>query len=192
LATAERSAFEAECTRSLKALQTRAVPLALPSSAEEIWQRVRVTLQKAVRAELLKTSAHEVFRLLRRVGCTQRGTNGTYYEFSCGPTNDERKRPDSRDCLVRDDGAVLSFSVTLGEHPSATGLELLAYRYDLTFPRSEGPSFVRFDLDWPNQGHDKDGLRAHIHPGLKEGRLPSPILAPSEAIQFLLVHLRAC
>lgn len=121
---------------------------------------------------------------------TQRGTNGTYYAFSCGPTNDKCKHPKFRDCLVRDDGAILSFSVTLAERPDAAGLELLAYRYDLTSPQSEGPSFIRFDPNPPNQGHDQDGLRAHIHPRLAEGRLPSPILDPSEAVQFLLLHLR--
>jgi hypothetical protein len=149
-----------------------------------------VVLQKALRAGLLKTAAHDIFRLLRPVSRSAWQGGGMAYEFSCGPIQDEFKNPNSRDCLVRDDGAILSFSVTVGERSGSNLPELLAYRYDLTFPPGVSLPFVRFDLDPPGEGHAKQGLRAHIHPGHAEGRLPSSILDPLEALHFLLVHLR--
>jgi hypothetical protein len=188
LATPECSSLEASCSAHLKELQSRSGPPEIHVSAKELWKKVNTTLQRAVRAELLETGQYAVSRLLRPISESGRREGGRTYEFSCGPAQDELKVPDSRDCLVRDDGAVITFSVTIAEQPGRIGLELIAYRFDLTFPPdSDGPRFIRFDLD---QRHEKDGLRAHIHPGLPEGRLPSPILDPVEALHFLLVHLR--
>ena len=188
--TTEYDEFLADCVEHLKVLQNRSASPALPASAKELRERVRVTLQKALRAGLLKTAHHDIFRLLEPVSPSEWRKEGRAYEFSCGPINDELKDPNSRDCLVRDDEAVLSFSVIVGERSGQAMLELIAYRFDLTFPTGAGIPFIRFDLDAPDKGHAKDGLRAHIHPGLAEGRLPSAILDPVEAIHFLLVHLR--
>jgi hypothetical protein len=191
LATSEFQEFEAACTERLLLLQSRSAAPALPASAQALWERVRKTLQKAAQAELLRTGQYGISRLLRPVFRSQWHGTGTAYEFSCGPTHDKLKDPKSPDCLVRDDDAVLSSSVTVGEKPGNRELELIAYRFDLAFPIGVGIPYVRFDLDPPNERHAKDGLRAHIHPGLAEGRLPSAILDPVEAIHFLLVHLRA-
>lgn len=188
MATAEYGALEASCTAHLKEQQNRSGSPVIQSSAKELWKKVNATLQKAVQAELLKTAPYDVSRLLRPVSESGRRGGGGTYEFSCGPIQDELKLPNSRDCLVRDDGAVITFSVTIAEQPGRVGLELIAYRFDLTFPPgSDGPRFIRFDLD---QRHEQDGLRSHVHPGLADGRLPSPILDPIEVIHFLLVHLR--
>jgi hypothetical protein len=72
-----------------------------------------VVLQKAWRAGLLKTAAHDTSKLLRPISRSPWQGGGMAYEFSCGPIQDELKNPNSRACLVRDDGAILSFSVTL-------------------------------------------------------------------------------
>lgn len=189
MATPEYVDFRASCTDRLLALQGRSCFPALAVSAEVLRERVRVVLHKALRAGLLKTAPYEVSRLLRPISVSAWQQSGKAYGFSCGPTSDREKDPKSKDCLVRDDDAVLSFSVTVGQKPGQP-LALLAYRFDLTFPDSERVGFVRFDLDRPEEGHSNQGLRAHIHPGLADGRLPSPVLDPVEALHFLLVHLR--
>lgn len=196
MSTTEYQAFEAACTEGLRELQHRSSSPVLRMSAKDLHTTVRTTLLKATQAELLKTASYDVFRLLQPVSPSRRFDESTWigkgetFEFSCGPTQDERKEPNSRDCLVRDDDAVLSFSVTVRELKGQASLELIAYRFDLTFSTGVGPRYVRFDLDSPNKGHNNEGLRAHIHPGLAEGRLPSPVLAPVELLRFLLVHLR--
>jgi hypothetical protein len=190
LATTEYNEFITVCIKHLMDIQNRVVPPQLPVSPEELRERVRIALLKASRAELLRTGAYSIPHLLRPVSCSRRTGERDTYEFSCGPIRDELKRPDSSKCLVRDDDAVLSFSITLGTRKEINSLELIAYRFDLTFPPEVGIGFIRFDLDQPDKGHSRDGLRAHIHPGLSEGRVPSPILDPVEAIHLLLVHLR--
>jgi hypothetical protein len=190
LATAEYEEFEASCTESLLGLQNRSAVPNLPVNAKEIWKQLQLTLQRALRAGLLKTGHYEISRLLRPVTESAWHAGGRAYAISCGPTDDKLKVPNSRECLVRDDEAVLSFSVTVGQLPGNSILELVAYRFDLAFPGANRVPFVRFDLDPPNEGHTNEGLRAHIHPGMEEGRLPSPILNPVEALQFLLMHLR--
>jgi hypothetical protein len=189
--TPERAKFEADCLEQLKALQSKSGAPELPAKVETLRERIRAVLQQAVRAELLRTAPYQVARLLSPVvSSTWRG-GGRAFEFSCGPTQDELKLPASQDCLVRDDDAVVTFSVTVGEKPDGSALELIAYRFDITLPVGSGVPFVRFDLDPPGEGHSTDGLRAHIHPGLPEGRLPSPVLDPVGAVRFLLLHLRA-
>jgi hypothetical protein len=189
LATNESIEFANDCTKKLRLVQLRSAPPRLPVTAKEVHERVRATLQRAIRAELLKTASYDVPRLLWPI---TRSTwlDGFAYQFSCGPTRDELKDPTSRDCLVRIDNSVISFSVTVGQRTAHSILELIAYRFDITLPHGPGPRFVRFDLDRPNEGHDAGGLRAHIHPGLHDGRLPSPILDPVEVLHFLIAHLQ--
>jgi hypothetical protein len=189
LATAERLDFEKKAVQRLQGLQARVVnaPLTFPSSAEVLREDVRLVLMQACRAELLETGMHPVSRLLSTVAESREDGRRTYV-FSCGPIDFKRREANATNCLLRSDGAVLSFSVTLGPREDSSALELVAYRFDLTLPNN---AFLRFDMDSPEKGHSGEGLRAHIHAGDKDVRLPSAVLHPLEALTFLLLHPRA-
>lgn len=188
LASTEQLAFERETVQHLLALQRRVVaaPPTLPARPKDLHDQVRVVLMKAVQAELLTTGAHRVSCLLSKV-VESSSPGGRAYAFSCGPIDFDRGPASPTNSLVRSDGATLSFSVTLGQPLSSPTLELIAYRFDLTLPRD---SLLRFDLDRANSGHSDQGLRAHIHAGKEEIRVPSAIFHPLEALRFLLVHPR--
>ena len=133
MGTPEYDAFLATCTERLNEVQGRGIPPSLPVSADELRDRVRTVLQKASRAELLKTGAYNISRLLTPVCRSGRNGDCDTYVFSCGPTKDEDKDPASDQCLVRNDDAVISFSITLKTNRECSRLELVAYRYDITF-----------------------------------------------------------
>jgi hypothetical protein len=77
-------------------------------------------------------------------------------------------------------GSRLSFGVTLRE--SNGRCALVAYRFQLSLPGEQLPSFFRFDLN--DKPHDAPLFepRCHVHPGVDDVRLPCPPLAPLEVL----------
>ena len=82
-------------------------------------------------------------------------------------------------------GARLSFGITLRE---ANGrCSLIAYRFHLSLPEGQSPSFYRFDL---NDKADETPLtepRCHYHPGVDNVRLPCPALTPLEVFDRIFM-----
>lgn len=186
MSTNERQWLENECNSRLSSLQKRIEPLTLNGQAKDLHERVRTILQRACRAEMLRTSHYAVAKLLRPIEESARSGQITY-TFSCGPEKvSGMPTPDPKRYLVRDDNAVLSFTVTTSLSIKTNQLKLVAYRFDIRFSNSQ-PEFVRFDLD---ERHAKEGLRAHLHPGHEDVRLPGVILCPDEALLCMLVHMR--
>lgn len=142
---------------------------------------------QACRAELLETGMFQVSHLLSKLAESREDGRQTY-AFSGGPIDFKRKDANPKNSLVRSDGAVLSFSVTLGPREGSSELELVAYRFDLTLPND---TFLRFDMDPVGLGHSGEGLRAHIHADDDDVRLPSAVLHPLEALTYLLLHQQA-
>ncbi len=182
MATVERVQFDKDCRRFLKRLQERVDggQPELPARPEDLFDEVRTAFFKASRSDLLQSGQYQISKLLHPC---EKAARGEGLAFSGGPPNRDRAHRDPDRCLVRDDYAVLSFSVTVGQNRSRTRLELIAYAFDLWLPDGSSPGFVRFDLD---DHHSEEGLRAHIHPGNDDCRLPSPVLHPVEAIHLLL------
>lgn len=150
---------------------------------------IRRMLVQACRASLLDNGIHELSALLSRVERSRTGERNTY-ALSCSPIEFKRETAPKANRLTRSDGAILSFSLTLGPGAETSELEIVAYRFDLRLPEGSSPAFLRFDMDPPGKRHDTQGLRAHIHPGHEEVRLPSAVLHPLEALSFLLQHAK--
>lgn len=190
MASVELQAFEEEACVRLQRLQCRVVeaPLALPS-ANSLHKSLHQLLTKAARAELLDTGLYQIARLLRPVSNEKDASGVQSFAISSGPVDFKGTLATKDNTLTRSDGAFLSFSITLRQAKSG-GLTVHAYRFSLTRSTGACPTFIRFDFDPPGRAHESDGLRAHIHPGDDEIRLPSAVLDPLEALTFVLLHVR--
>lgn len=178
----------------MKSLQERLMgSLArLPGTADELYDELRRILQQAIRAEVLQTPAFAVKNLLRQSRPTPSKTGGVLYAIAGGPKEFGRLGGDANpnDRFVRDDGAVIHFSLTVEEAPGEKTLSLYGYDFELYFPSQVPTGFVRFDLNKPGHANEDKGLRSHFHPSHEDLQVPSPVLVPAEALSFLLYRMR--
>jgi len=91
--------------------------------------------------------------------------------------------------FVRADGGVVHFAMTLSEDHARNSV-VFAYGFEVYFPSQKPIAFVRFDLNYVGHGNDEAGLRSHLHPGNDDLQLPSPVLAPIEALLLVLYGCR--
>ena len=112
-------------------------------------------------------------------------TNHDVTSISVGPALD-KGATDSHFYL--ESGSRLSFAITLRE--SSDRCSLIAYRFHLSLPANQSPSFYRFDLN--DKAHDSPLFepRCHLQPGIDELRLPCPALTPLEVLDriFLVIE----
>lgn len=165
----------------------------LPATANELHDALRQILQKAVRTEALKTPPYSASDLLTCSESSEKSMRGgLVYAIAGGPKDFERLIADidPKERIVRDDDAVIHFTITVEEVPGESTLLLHAYDFELYFPLSEPMGFVRFDLNKPGHMNDDLGLRSHCHPSHENLLVPSPLLSPPELLSFLIYGLR--
>jgi hypothetical protein len=188
-----REGSENALASQMRELQTRLEETVGPVSptASRLYADLGAVLRRAVSSEVLRNGAHDVSKLLRMSeGKVVDG--GIVYELIGGPDEIDFIRLtegiSERERFVRDDGAVIHFRLIILE--TSQTIELLTYGYEIYFPTRTPLAFVRFDLN--RRGHENDdrGLRAHLHPGHEDVQLPCPMLAPVEALNFLLYRCR--
>ena len=90
-------------------------------------------------------------------------TAGGGFQIFLGPTID--KGPDPT-FFIFPSGARLSFSIALRELPN--GSEIIAYRFQYTFPQRHSPEFIRIDLNSKSHSDPLAEPLAHIHPRSEE------------------------
>lgn len=194
LESSERRGAENSLLKRMKALQGRLEQsrAKLPATAGELFEELRRILQQAVRAEVLRTPAYDVSKLLKQTVPTRSRHGGNLRAITCGPKDFNRLagNVDPKERLVREDGAVIHFTIMVEEVPGAEQLRLHAYDFELYFPSKEPTEFVRFDLNEPGHDNEDDGVRSHFHPSHEDLQVPSPVLAPAEALSFLLYRMR--
>ncbi|HYO57454.1 hypothetical protein [Archangium sp.] len=192
----EKSRAEGDLLRKMKDLQGRLdVPFPLPATASKLYQELLRVLLGAIRATVLLTPEHYVRKLLRLESSQDSSKvfelGGTHGIFG-GPKDNKRHTIEDirhAERLVRDDGAVIHFTITVKEQPD--GLELIAYDFELYFPSKEPISFVRFDLNPRRHRNDAErAMRSHLHPSHDNLQVPSAMLSPTEALSLLLYGLR--
>jgi hypothetical protein len=192
LANDEKRRAEEDLFTRLRSLQARMAsgPKPLPARATDLREELRRILQKAIRAEVLKTPPDIVTRELLKLVSSEKdptvhklgGTHGIFgakkdFNRITGPADPKKK-------LVREDGAVIHFSLIVKER--AGPLELIAYDFELYYPSKQPIWFIRFDMNEPGHKNDTLGLRSHIHPGHDNLLVPGVMLSPAEALSFLL------
>lgn len=194
----EKGRAERELLQKMRELQFRLEGSVkpLPMTASKLYEELRLTLQKGIRAGVLKTPANRIKKLLK-LDSSQESKKvyelgGTHGIIGGPPRKDNKRLEDGIDPeerLVREDGAVIHFTLTLKEHPNE--LELLAYDFELYFPAKRPIWFVRFDLNPINHKNDTErAMRSHLHPSHDDLQVPSAILSPSEVLSLLLYGLR--
>jgi len=69
---------------------------------------------------------------------------------------------------------------------------LVAYRFHLSLPEGQSPSFYRFDLNDKAHESPLTEPRCHYHPGVDDVRLPCPVLTPLEVFDriFMVIEPR--
>jgi hypothetical protein len=165
----------------------------LPSTANALHEALRRILQKAVRTEALKTPPYSASELLTCSESLQKSRRGgPVYAIAGGPKDFARLEADidPRERIVRDDGAVIHFTITVEEVPGESLLFLHAYDFELYFPPRQPLAFVRFDLNEPDHENEDLGIRSHLHPSHEDLLVPSPQLSPAELLSFLIYGLR--
>jgi hypothetical protein len=75
--------------------------------------------------------------------------------------------------------------------PDSMDATMIAYDFEVYFPSGERLiPFIRFDLNSRGHSNDELGLRAHLHPGHEDLQLPSPLLSPLDALNFVIYRCR--
>jgi len=88
-----------------------------------------------------------------------------------------------------DSGARLSFGLTLREVERRS--QIVSYRYEFVFPDGQSPQYLRFDL---NESPHTDPLaepRCHLHPGIKDVRIPFSVHNPIEILDRIFFVLES-
>jgi hypothetical protein len=132
---------------------------------------------------------YDVGQLLRLTAASQSG-DPSVFALTGGPKDFTRiDSPRHTERFVRDDGAVVHFALIVREQRERP-LDLVAYGFEIYFPSQQPIPFVRFDLNDRRHSNDDLGLRAHLHPGNKDLQLPSPLMTPLDALNFLIYRCR--
>lgn len=162
---------------------------ALPTTATDLHEELGRVLRRAIRDEVLVNGVYDVGQLLRLTTASRRG-DPHVFALTGGPKDFGRTdSPQHASHFIRDDGAVIHFSLIVRERPE-TSLDLIAYGFEIYFPSQQPIAFVRFDLNDRKHSNDDLGLRAHLHPGNEDLQLPSPLLSPLDALNFLIYRCR--
>lgn len=186
-----RQGSENALTKAMRDLQLRGEqhgPM-LPATAAELYQQFGRALRRAILDEALVNGEYDVGKLLR---LTARSYSGDPDVFALvGGPKDFTREPSPRrgERFIRDDGAVVHFALTVRERREAP-LDLVAYGFEVYFPSQQPIAFVRFDLNDRRHSNDDLGLRAHLHPGNDDLQLPSLLLSPLDALNFLIYRCR--
>ena len=178
---------EAAARQRLEALETRVSQLAvpMPSTYWKLRDEMRQMLENAYAEGLLKQAVHQIKLLYKS---TEPDAHGVMM-ISGGKRTEIW---DAGDQFARDDDARFNFTV-VARYAKAAAPELIAYHFNLAFPNTHAPSFVRFDC---NEAHFADAsrnasmspLRCHTHPGHSRMTVPSPFLSPVEILEIILRH----
>lgn len=189
MSSERRVASERSLTQAMRAMQSRlweTLPTQ-PRSASDLYSEFGRTLRRAILDGVLANGDYQIGKLLRLSSDGKLGV----VTLTGGPKDFNRLTSAAQieDRFVRDDGAVIHFSLTLRE-TQASPIELIAYSFEVYFPSKEPIEFIRFDLN--KKGHDNAdiGLRSHLHPGHEDLQMPSPLLSPVDALGFLLYRCR--
>jgi hypothetical protein len=186
----EHAAAEAALTAALRRLQQRlsAATPALSVAPRDLYEQLRVLLTRAIRQQVLRNGMYAVKKLLRLTPDPE--GRPSCWVLTGGPLDFGRSaEPDLHTHFVRADGGVVHFAMTM-RGDDAGNVEVLAYGFEVYFPSREPIAFVRFDLNFRDHGNDEVGLRSHLHPGHDDLQLPSPVLAPLEALLLVLYGCR--
>jgi hypothetical protein len=141
--------------------------LGLPS-ARDVAAQVRTYLQHEDAVLSRKNNPLRLVKQTASQGITS---------ITLGPTID--KGPTDRHFYLESESR-LSFIIEIREMHGRCSL--LAYRFHLALPDGMSPSFYRFDLNSQAHGSPLTEPRAHYHVGMKDVRLPSPVLNPLEVL----------
>jgi hypothetical protein len=109
---------------------------------------------------------------------------GEFAQIDLGPSIDEGSTPQH---FHFDSGARLSFGLTLREVDRRS--QVVSYRYEFVFPDGQSPQYLRFDL---NEAPHADPLaepRCHLHPGIKDVRIPFSVHDPIEILDRIFFVL---
>lgn len=149
----------------------------------ELLVQIRNALYRAVSEERLVPKGD----LAQIVQLTQDKHDSSKFVLTGGIKDFRRDEANAR--LIRDDLAWFHFTITL-QAPREGSVEVLGYDFEIVFPRSHQPPWIRFDYNLPGTDNEARNIRSHVHPGSDDLQLPAPILRPIELVELYVNHLR--
>jgi hypothetical protein len=156
----------------------------LPETEDDLLRALRKMARAASDEHILKTQPHEVFELIKMTEPPAEARAITGARAIIGGEKNQHRRKD-RKHFLRADGAWFDFAITVAWSVGGP-LQLLAYDFEIRFPESQQPAWIRLDLNLPGHDNDMDGLRSHLHPGNDDLQAPAPVLSPLELLGLFL------
>ena len=165
--------------------------LDLPRRAKQLHGLLRGELLEASNAGAILDSPPDVFRRIRLLPelpaqiLEELRVRSLHHHAYCilgGEKNQARDQAIPH--FKRRDGAWFDFSIVVRERES--GLELLAYDFELRFPPGIGVPFLRYDLNFPRHDNAERDLRCHLHSGSDDLLVPAPLMTPSELLAVFI------
>ena len=166
----------------------------LPETPFELCQGIQRYLLRCADENHLVNKHHEVQSLVQIVG----EKNDEHCEvYVCEKPNNKRDRAQPH--LTRTGDAWFDFRFTAKR--AASGISLVEYGAELRFPsplsysdhpraNSEGPQWVRFDLNHEDHDNDARELRSHFHASTDDWMVPYPMLSPIELLDIIVFDCR--
>ena len=154
-----------------KALDARVLALRPLLAMDNLGGGLRKALLKASDDRAIVNPPQDVLRLLK---CTNDRTAIVVNGAS------------EHDPFVRaSDTAKFNFGITIALGPGGS-IEVVAYRFHVTYASGCSPPYVRMDLARVAHQDPLREVRAHVHPGADDLRIPMPLMHPMELLDFVI------
>ncbi|HZI13653.1 MAG TPA: hypothetical protein VE153_24965 [Myxococcus sp.] len=142
-------------------------------------------LIKASDRKLIKEPHHEIYSLLKLTELS-----GGLFGLSVGDVRNFKRDPQLPH-FTRSDGGWFDFQLLVREDSS--GLEIVAYDFELRLVENRQVSFLRFDVNPPGHDNETKALRAHLHLNSDDDGMavPAPILTPFEIFDIFIHSVRS-
>jgi len=143
--------------------------------AVALYREMQSYLIKASDRKLIKEPHHEIYSLLKLTELS-----GGLFGLSVGDVRNFKRDPQLPH-FTRSDGGWFDFQLLVREDSS--GLEIVAYDFELRLVENRQVSFLRFDVN----------LRAHLHLNSDDDGMavPAPILTPFEIFDIFIHSVRS-
>lgn len=155
---------------------------------KELRTKILKCLTQAHNQGILLTNLSEIHSLLKLQKSQQKGE---IWEILGGKKKNFDRIKDKKEYgyFERNDQAWFDFAITIDKQSKKTA-EIIGFDFEIRFPDTQQPNFIRFDLNLPNHNNEIKGMRYHLHPGNDDIMIHSPPLSPLEILYLFLYGLK--
>jgi hypothetical protein len=169
-----------EMSKKIQSRSFDSTPLKV-KSAKILRAEILKSLTSALDQGILSTTQNEIRKLLKLQPSSQIHKKG-YFEIMGGEKNFKRN-PEIPHFKLHN-GCWFDFAVTVDE--TIAPVTIIAFDFEIRFPKDFSTSFLRFDLNLPDHENDTRNIRFHFHPSNDDIMIHSPPMSPLEILHLFL------